>query len=570
MKTLTQLFIVAAMVITPSLCVAEVRLRGPAIIAPDVPALVRVEKREGKRWRLVDPADYRVDELDGLRVVPDPAGEPMNPLTIVGKTAGEATLGVYVGGQAGSLSLTVGQQLPVGEVRVSVRPRKATHSFDGFGGGVLFYDNQWELSEGDEIWDWCFQDVQTDFLHLLIRPAYEKENDNADWKTLEPGGFDFKKSTRAINVATKALEKRPQMKIYLSLYSPPAWMKQGDTTRGDKGLKPDPQMRLELAEYVYAYLKRLKYANITVDYLALFNEPGFPHEQDGMHIKDFGELTAIFADTSAALQELIKQDDTLEMPKLIFADSLGAGTITRSKTNTPKLLQQTSLLRRRVDVWGVHDYWNQKGYWPKRYGELRNFPAVGNKPIWMTEWAQRDKRGDLASANQYAANMLNAIRLGAQAWMVFEWCHPSGNQSGLISCNWGAKPPLKEYWRSKAYYVFRQIANTLPEDAQVAPSEAQGRGEIRVSTGGKNAQVEHMAFVNDDRVVAHVSNSSQSPVRLQLTWPCKKEPQKWGALITGPTANNEKYNGLEMKFRRRNIEFTGELPANSLVTVVAE
>lgn len=102
-----------------------------------------------------------------------------------------------------------------------------------------------------------------------------------------------------------------------------------------------------------------------------------------------------------------------------------------------------------------------------RYKELRKFPAVGDKPIWMTEWAQRYPHGDVYSDVEYGMKILNALRLGAEAWMVFEWCHPSGNQSGLISTDWSAQPPRQRYWRSKAYYVFQQIANTTPIGSKI-------------------------------------------------------------------------------------------------------
>ena len=90
----------------------------------------------------------------------------------------------------------------------------------------------------------------------------------------------------------------------------------------------------------------------------------------------------------------------------------------------------------------------------------------------MTEWAQRYPRGDLYSGMEYGRNILNALRLGASAWMAFEWLHPSENQSGLISTQWGEDHPETHYWRSTAYHVFKQIANTSPAGGRVVPIQA--------------------------------------------------------------------------------------------------
>src|SRR5262249_19514628 len=155
---------------------------------------------------------------------------------------------------------------------------------------------------------------------------------------------------------------------------------------------------------------------------------------EGMYLPDLGALADTFVECSRALNTLIAADSDLKKPPVyVFPDTLGAGAITRGGANSLKLRARARLLDG-VGVWGVHDYWNQSGtYWNDRFKELRAFPGVGKRPIWMTEWAQRYRRGDLASGVEFGANILNALRLGAEAWMVFEWCHPSGNQSGLIS-----------------------------------------------------------------------------------------------------------------------------------------
>ena len=78
-------------------------------------------------------------------------------------------------------------------------------------------------------------------------------------------------------------------------------MKTNNATGGQGSLKDGPMYRQELAEYVFAYLKRLRQEKFDVHYLGLFNEPDFPHTQEGMHMPDLGTLAETFRETAEAL-----------------------------------------------------------------------------------------------------------------------------------------------------------------------------------------------------------------------------------------------------------------------------
>lgn len=400
--------------------------------------------------------------------------------------------------------------------------------------------------------------METRFLHLLVRPDYEPVNDNDDWQTLDADRFDFAASQRTLAVARRATEIRPELKVYVSLYSPPAWMKANDSTAGTAGLKNGPGFRRELAEYLAAFLLHAKREHgLDVGYLAFFNEPDWPHEQDGMHVRDLGELADIFAAAAAALETLLARHDDIAMPRLVFPDSLGPGSITRAGRGTRDLLARQAMLRRRVAVWGVHDYWNTGGYWDVRYRELRDFPPVAGKPIWMTEWAQRSPRGDLASGVEYAEKILNSIRLGGQAWMVFEWIHPSGNQSGLLSTDWSATPPRRRYWRSKAYHVFRQLANTTPVGSRVVATRGRLAGLAGRSLTAGGPLVEHLAVRTDDTLIIHLANSHHAPIPITLAVP-GVDLTDADLLATGPAGN-----------AARPVELPATLPPHTLLTIRA-
>jgi hypothetical protein len=250
----------------------------------------------------------------------------------------------------------------------------------------------------------------------------------------------------------------------------------------------------------------------------------------------------------------------------VFPDTLGAGSITRAGKNSQRLRERVRLLDR-VGVWGVHDYWYQSGtYWQDRFRELRAFPGVGSKPVWMTEWAQRERHGDLASAVEYGRTILNALRLGAEAWLVFEWCHPSGNQAGLISTDWGAKSPRARYWRSKAYHVFRQVANTTPAGAQVVSMSGRWKGASQARGQG----VEYLALRDGGTVIVHLMNSEPAPVSFRVT--VRGVTGKAQGWLTTPQADMAAAGPGELQLGRQGDAgtATGVIPGNSLLSFVVE
>jgi hypothetical protein len=549
----------------------QLRVVGPDTLQRANRNLVYVEGLyDGKNWKAVPPDQLSVKVTGAARLLDDPAGKPTNPFEVRGEDVpkGQAVVEARAGDLAALRKFAVGATKPAGTFEGTVSPDAVSHRFMGLGGGVLFYDNQFDITAKDDLYDWCFRDVRTSFLHVLIRSDYENENDNDDWRVLDLTKFDFRSLERPLRIMKKALERNPDLKVYASLYSPPAWMKTNQSTAGKGTLKAGLRFRQELAEYVFAYLKRLHREKVTVHYLGWFNEPDFPHTQEGMYMPDFGELADTFHDCTQALDTLIAADPELkgQPPVYVFPDVLGAGAITRDAKNVAQLKARPAALNR-VGVWGVHDYWNQAGtYWGQRYHELRAFPGVGARPIWMTEWAQRDRLGDLASGVAYGAQILGALRAGAEAWMVFEWCHPSGNQAGLISTDWGAKAPRERYWRSKAYHVFRQVANTTPAGAQVLTMTGRWEG----ASQGKGSGVEYLALRDGAKVVIHLMNTEPAPVTFRVSG--RGLPEKVAGWQTTPLADMEEVTPGDLKTGRQGEIGTvrGVVPGNSLLSMVLD
>lgn len=539
--------------------IVELRIAGPGTLNAGQ-NLIRIQARYkgGGGWKIAESDEFQVAVEGDAHVFEDISKRSVNPVTINVKPENENNVVVVVA-TAGEVEVRKSfpaRQLKVEQtLEINVDPNNITHRYDGMGAGVMFYDNQFNIS--NKLFDWCFRDVNTQILHVLIRPDFEPVNDNDDWQVLNQNAFDWDRCERLFWICWHAKQRNPDLKVYACLYSPPAWMKANDSTTGEAGLKPGENYKLEMAEYVYAFLKHAQWKGTEIDYLCLFNEPDFPHEQDGTYYPSLAELAKTQAFVKEKVDVLIDADDDFDhKPRYVFPETLGPGSITRAGKKGKELagVAKQGVLDH-VEVWGVHDYWNTGGnYWNDRYRELREFPGVGDRPIWMTEWAQRFPRGDLASSLEYGQNILDAIQRGASAWMAFEWAHPADNQSGLISTDWGEKVPEARFWRSKSYYIFKQIANTSPVGGDVVAVKKTGNAKSQ-------RQINTLAIRKSDKLVVHLLNRSNRPLGYDVAMKATEaglDRQPINARITDPSRSD-----IELASASSN----GELAPYSLLTL---
>ncbi len=146
--------------------------------------------------------------------------------------------------------------------------------------------------------------------------------------------------------------------------------------------------------------------------------------------------------------------------------------------------------------------------------------------------------------------------------MAFEWCHPSGNQAGLISTDWGAKTPRTRYWRSKAYHIFRQIANTTPPGSHIVSMTGRWTGKSQARGSG----VEYLALRDGAQIIVHLMNTEPVPVHYRLT--IRAATQKPEGRLTTPLADFTAVNPGDLNLQSASSILSGQIPGNSLLTVV--
>ena len=438
--------------------------------------------------------------------------------------------------------------------RVTVQPAKTRQVYDGVGAGVIFYEGHVtslaarnKLDRQKQLYDDLFTRVPTRYLQLMIRETHEPKNDNADPYTPAFDDKDFEYCKHTLAVAKAALKRRPDLKLYATLYTPPPWMKTNNAASGGGEARATLKdgMELELGEYMWAFLAHMHRNGATVQYLSLANEPDWPHIQPGCFLTP-ERHAAVFKAVAGYLDKMAKKYPDVPRPKLVGPNTLSA--VGAAKDYVPAVLKAAGAA---LDVVGTHDY-DPRG---DRLGALRKL--AGSRPVWVTEWCARKKDGSpgmIDSATEYGAALCDAFNGGANVWMAYDWVYPPRDSGeALVHVNWG-----NDYTLTKPYHLFRQWASPLAPGMKVVEATATGRAGVRTA-----------AFVAADgrTLVVHVVNAQDkdAPVALKLT----------GAFASAATAARTRTSGREDAAALPAVTaaggvFADTLPARSMTTYVVE
>ncbi|TWU48195.1 glycoside hydrolase [Rubripirellula reticaptiva] len=393
---------------------------------------------------------------------------------------------------------------------ITVTPSRKHQVFDGMGCGTIFYTghitsfakrDKHDLQE--RYYDEIFSDLKTQFLHVMIRPNYEPTNDNQDPYLAEFSTDAFEINEPVLEVCSAAKSRRPDMKLFATLYTPPAWMKtNGDESGGGEVMGTlKPGHSLEMGEYIWAYLRHMQQNGHPVDYLSICNESDWKHTQPSYYL-DPQQHAQLFKEIAEYLDEMARRFPEIRRPELVAANLLSA--VDTATKYWPEMI--TSGADDQVAVVGAHDY-DRRGH---RWKTLRD--VAGNRPLWCTEWCVNgvDQSDDLIkSANEFWLAMTEAFNDGVNVWMAYDWAYPprEGGEA-LTHIEWG-----KSYHKTKIYHGFRQWCNALDPGMRVVETDLQGPDSTGTSTPGVKA----CAFVkasdknSPGRLVLHVANVQDRP-----------------------------------------------------------
>lgn len=91
----------------------------------------------------------------------------------------------------------------------------------------------------------------------------------------------------------QALALNPNIKLMATPWSPPAWMRTGNTLKGDTGGTLDPVWYGTYAQYFVKYIQAMASRGLTIDYLSVQNEPDFAPTYIGMKMSSAQQITFI-------------------------------------------------------------------------------------------------------------------------------------------------------------------------------------------------------------------------------------------------------------------------------------
>ncbi|MCB1096643.1 MAG: hypothetical protein KDN22_13785 [Verrucomicrobiae bacterium] len=383
--------------------------------------------------------------------------------------------------------------------RISVNPAKFRQEFQGLGCGAMFYEghitslaarNNDERQK--ELYDDMFTEVNTRFLHLMIRAEHEPQNDNDDPWTLAFDDANFASYEHTIAIAKAAKARRSDIEFLATLLTPPPWMKTNNEESGEGKATLKPKLELEFAEYLWAFLAHMARHDCPVKYLAISNECDWDHTQPGCFFEpdSYAKLFDIVGDY---LDKMAAKFPAVPRPLLVGPNTLSApGAV---KSYLPVLQRKAG---KHLAILGAHDY-DQR---PNRWVDMQKLAR--GRPVWMTEWCSREEDespGQIDAGLAYADAMQEAFNEGANAWMAYDWVYPprKGGEA-LIHVDWG-----NDYELKKPYWVFRQWSTGLEPKMRV------------VDCASSKEDVKAVAFLSAKRaMVIHVLNDTDEAVEIAL------------------------------------------------------
>jgi O-glycosyl hydrolase len=456
------------------------------------------------------------------------------------------------------VALLIGSSRAVEQpTRIEVNPSRLRQEFQGLGCGAIFYEGhitslaaRQKNDRQKELYDDLFARVPTQFLQLMIRHDHEPKNDDADpWKqSFDPANFKYCEHTLAI--AKAARERRPDIQLFATLYTPPPWMKTNNSESGGGQSKATikPGMELELAEFIWAFLAHMARNGAPIQYLAIANEPDWPHEQPGYFLtpEAYAELFKVVA---GYLEKMGTQQRDVPVPKLVGPNTLSAPDAARRYI--PELMRKAG---NPLAVIASHDY-DMRG---DRWGDLQKL-AKG-RPVWVSEWCSRREDtspGQINAATEYGMTMHDVFTGGANVFMAYDWAYPprKGGEA-LVHIDWG-----NDYELKKPYWLFRQWAEPLTSGMRVVDTSVHGPGASKMGEPG----VKPTSFVARDgrTLVVHVVNVQDKEAPITLTTS--------GAFSTFTSVARRRTTATEDAvsldaLKRGTSGFTDTLPARSMVT----
>jgi O-glycosyl hydrolase len=353
----------------------------------------------------------------------------------------------------------------VAQVTVSIRPDSNYQTIEGFGAhGSL---NVWW--SGGPFYNTTFLNLVVDDLGLTMNrnefyPDWETPNDNGDPNTFgtfnRSGIFVTKQKGWITALRDKAAQSGEPIRFIATYWSPPAWMKQNNSTVGEDAATNILRtgVEAELGELGSATVKAYKEeCNVDLYALSMQNEPAFPEPYNSCVYTPtrYRDVFKIFA---------TRVHNDYPNVKLFGAEHMLANW----GTFEGQLFQDT-LARRHVGAFAVHGYSDGVHPTPSSQAVLKWRQAANNvfptgKGLWMTETSgYTDSWADAFHLAEMIYAGLRHGKMGAWVW----WQLSEETSSSEYVFMYSGQP-------TKRYYIHKQFARYIRPDAKMIGAPSTG------------------------------------------------------------------------------------------------
>lgn len=381
------------------------------------------------------------------------------------------------------------------ETVVHVDASKEYQVIQGFGAACSFWRRENEVAyRSPEFQKLLINDLGLSILRFEVNPGLQQEPD-LDADALDLSRFDFNALKTAGQLAQALSQRAPgQVKVICSIWSPPAWMKTNNATRGGGNLRTDRYA--QFAKYCAGLcLGFEKTYGVPVYAMSLQNELVFVEPYDSCVYSP-----ETIRDVTRTVGEAFKKWKV--STKLMGNEDVGCGTWFRYMQYAKPTLDDAGQY---LSFLCIHGYAGD-GKTPStnrdNWTALRRKLEPYRRELWMTE-TSGDPPDTWAGGINVATHIHEALVYGGcSAWVYWQLTNPfdAGKESLCVD---GA--PTPKYYAVKHYARF------------VRP------GAIQVSAAPDSPGLGVSAFVHKkDRTITVVlinSPDSERPVQLDIQAP---------------------------------------------------
>lgn len=411
----------------------------------------------------------------------------------------------------------------IAEVTIDIDPEKRHQEIWGFGATItescLKNMNALSAKDRKELMTRLFSKEQGANFNYLRLPIGANDFSLSDYtladtpknkdgeykKDPELKYFNFKRDKQFADFAKEVMKINPDVKIMISPWTPPAWMKSPQKLRG--GVL-NPEAYDAFAKYIIKAVDAYVKAGITVHHLSILNEPliGDAKEEWG--------FPQAFMD--------------VEEQKKFLSKNLAPLILAREKTS-PEFKTKVLLLDHNWDVMkpyadfykdenikaisgglGVHCY---RGH----FGQAKEFMETNPEiPVMQTECTASIKDGNNGGSFRWWSEnqTLDALRAGTAGALAWNICldqkgEPRNN--GCYGCR--GMVTIDQSVKKKPKLIYNEEYFALAQTSKYVQ-----RGAIRIeSTESKEKGIVNVAFINPDnsRVVV-LRNTKDVPVKVSV------------------------------------------------------